>query len=85
MNELPIQFRTVIQAALERGALLEELRAILCEYRDTGLSQQEAYATLNALRLGAGAQLDDRILEVMDVVVGFCAPHYRVWAGHMKT
>jgi hypothetical protein len=59
---------------------MDELVDILREHKNWGLARQEAYEALDSLRGGASDQLEDRILEVMDVVSGFCAPHYRVWA-----
>jgi hypothetical protein len=67
-----------IDAALQRSAPLDEFVAILRHFRDGGTTADSAYAALESLRASAGAT-EDRILEIMDIVSGFCAPHLRVW------
>jgi hypothetical protein len=68
-----------VVAALERGESLETLRALLVRYRASGLSQRAAYDALHALRSRLTGRDEDRLLELMDIVAGFCAPHLRVW------
>ncbi|MDR0266559.1 hypothetical protein [Paenibacillus sp.] len=57
-----------------------DLHKILKEYRDAGGEQNDAYAVLVSLRgdLKDGSS-EDIVLELLDVVVGFCSPHIRIW------
>lgn len=60
--------------ALARGESLAEIATLLRRLRDRGLSQSAAYDAVEALRVGAGDMEEDRLLEVLDIVSGFCAP-----------
>jgi cobalamin biosynthesis protein CobT len=73
------QFMDGLKAAVDRDAPLEEIVDLLRRERDAGLSAHSAYELLNAFRATADHDEEDRILEVMDVVMGFCSPHLRVW------
>lgn len=68
-----------VVAALERGDSLDALRAILVHHERNGLPQCAAYDALHALRARLTGRDEDRLLELMDIVAGFCAPHLRVW------
>jgi hypothetical protein len=72
--------KEAIGAALQKkSASLDDFVAILRQFRDRGMTADSAYAALESLR-GAGADsTEDLILEIMDIVSGFCAPHLRVW------
>lgn len=62
------------------GGSLEALRTILKHYADQGGNKEEAYSILQKLRVEAVNDLvEDRILELMDIVSGFCSPHQRIW------
>lgn len=71
--------RTEIGAAIERGASLEEIVGILRKFRDQGTTAKAATEVLEAMRAGADERTEDRLLEILDVVTGFCRPEYRVW------
>lgn len=75
------EFRALIKDALARHASLDEFLDILRKQRDAGLAQQSAYDALEELRAEADEQTEDRVLEIMDIVSGFCAPHLRIWNG----
>ena len=72
-------FLQVIRDALVRHASLDEFVETLRVHRNLGLTQEDAYQALEALRSGATEDDEDRILEWMDVVAGFCQPSRRVW------
>jgi len=69
-------FACAIKAAIERKASLDELAALLREHRARGLT---AAAALDALERLRAVNDDDRILEIMDIVTGWCTPTRRVW------
>jgi hypothetical protein len=73
-------FEAAIREALANQAGLVEYVRILREHRAAGLTQRIADEVLSELRRTAPDEAaDERIMEVMDVVFGFCAPHLRVW------
>ena len=71
---------TPLQAAIRGGVSLEALRDELVRWRDAGVSQAEALASLEALRVECVDEAEeDRVRELMDFVVGFCAPRLRIY------
>ena len=69
-----------IKRALQKQASLQMLREIVCQYKQNGGTQQEAYETLEKIRREQmEAPDEDRILELMDFVAGFCAQDQRIW------
>ncbi len=85
MNES--HFRRELQTALTRNASGSELADILRCHRDAGLTQQRAYDDLRIVRqlVSDDPQLEDRVLELMDLVTGFCSPHARLWSERLET
>jgi hypothetical protein len=70
-----------LQEIISAGAPLAHVVSTLREYRDQGASRREVYTALEALREKARVdETEDRILEVMDIVSGFCSPHLTVWS-----
>jgi hypothetical protein len=69
-----------IKRALQKQASLQMLREIVCQYKQNGGIQQEAYETLEKIRREQMEEPDeDRILELMDFVAGFCAQDQKIW------
>jgi len=69
-----------IKGALKKQASLQMLREIVYQYKQNGGTQQAAYVTLEKIRGEQMAEPDeDRILELMDFVAGFCAHDQRIW------
>jgi hypothetical protein len=73
-------FEHAIREALTREASLDELHQIVRRCRDEGLTQQAALDVLSGVRADVPEPIEDRILEVMDRVSGFCAPGLRLWS-----
>ncbi|WP_081082305.1 hypothetical protein [Burkholderia diffusa] len=78
-NKLDIVLDRELRDALNKGAKLDVLRTILVKYRDKGFNQNSVNELLTAMRSGVAEDVEDRILETMDIVSGFCAPNMRVW------
>ncbi|RQS02232.1 hypothetical protein DIE07_34670 [Burkholderia sp. Bp9002] len=78
-TELDIVLDRELRDALETSANLNVLRTILVKYREKGFSQESVGELLGAMRSGVAEDMEDRILELMDIVSGFCAPNMRVW------
>lgn len=69
-----------LAAALLDGAPLDAMIGILRFHRDGGVTKSEAAAVLDALRAVASTDAEeDRILELMDFVHGFCSPHMKLY------
>ncbi len=69
-------------AVLERltnKAPLEQLIAVVTTFKVAGGSQDEALRCLNATRLMVAAADEDRLLELLDCVAGWCGPALRIW------
>ena len=66
--------------AILTGVPLQEILSTLRAYRQLGVTRPEVQATLEALRDRTRDEaVEDRILEVMDVVSGFCSRDQSVW------
>jgi hypothetical protein len=69
-----------LEAAIRSDRSLEEMVALLRQYKEKGVTQGEVYSLLEALREQAHDEaVEDRILEVADFVAGFCSPHMKIW------
>lgn len=69
-----------LEAALRSGRPLETIVALLRRYRSQGVERNAIYAFLDSLREKASDEAEeDRILEIADIVIGFCSPHMRIW------
>ena len=73
-DELAANLKRALSSALD--GTLEQLRGILISYAEQGVSRQCAYSVLAELRVDAANEsVEDRILELMDLVSGYCSPH----------
>ncbi|MGA3674595.1 hypothetical protein [Lysinibacillus agricola] len=74
------KLKTEIHNGLLNHCEFFDLLKILKEYKDAGGKQNDAYAVLESLREAIkDDSYEDRILELLDVVVGFCSLHVRIW------
>ena len=75
-----MNLESAIKGALKKQVSLPMLREIVCQYKHSGGTQQAAYVTLEKIRHKQIEEPDeDRILELMDFVAGFCAQDQRIW------
>jgi ferric-dicitrate binding protein FerR (iron transport regulator) len=71
------QLRQLVESDAPLSTVVDELRRL----RNAGLTQDEARAALEELRRNAPDEAaEDRILEMLDFVTGFCSPARRVWS-----
>jgi hypothetical protein len=69
-----------LETAISANVPLRDIVAALREYRSSGVSRDEVQFALKALRENAHDEAtEDRILEVMDVVSGFCSRENSDW------
>jgi len=76
MNE---QFRRSVIGGLEARVSLAEMIDVIRDFKLQGLTQGDATSVLEILRGSAGEEHEDRLLEILDCVSGFCAPRLRIW------
>ena len=69
-----------LRAAIYKKADLLVIRYILESYKRHGVKSSEVISLLEEFRLDlVNEAIEDKILEVMDIVSGFCSPHMKVW------
>ncbi|MBR8220257.1 hypothetical protein [Burkholderia ambifaria] len=77
--ELDRVLDNALRDALEKNGELGLMRAIIVKYRDQGFGSDSVCALLDAMRNGAAEECENKIIELMDIVSGFCRPDMRVW------
>ena len=77
LYELNLELRNGVESELD----LPALRTILVTFKRQGGTQEVAKQTLEQITqdYNGEAQIHDRLLEVMDLVDGWCRPALRVW------
>ncbi|MEM7245845.1 MAG: hypothetical protein AAF533_10910 [Acidobacteriota bacterium] len=74
------EFEEEVRRALASNAGDEALFGLLKGLHATGASRDVAQAALERVRAELkDEKQEDRVLEMLDVVVGFCSPHQRLW------
>jgi hypothetical protein len=69
-----------LEEAITAGLPLRQIVSTLREYRRQGITRDDVQLALQALRDRARDEaVEDRILEVMDIVSGFCSRENTVW------
>ncbi len=69
-----------IKKSLQKNVSLPALIDLIYQYKQIGGTQQESYTTLEKIRDNdIEESTEDRILEVMDFVSGFCSLDKRIW------
>lgn len=73
------EFETEFRMALASASSLERLREVLRRAADKGLERDEARHVLEGMRIQpANESVEDRILEVLDIVSGHCSASLRI-------
>jgi hypothetical protein len=69
-----------LQRVIASPVSLPQIASALREYRHQGVARQEVQSALEGLRqMAPDEATEDRILEVMDIVSGFCPREMTVW------
>ena len=69
-----------LEAAISAQLPLRQIVSTLREYRRSGVTRHEVQLALESLRARAGDEsTEDRILEVLGLVTGFCPREHTVW------
>lgn len=70
-----------LEKIIERQSSLSDAVGILKRYRDAGVPAERVYDLLY-VKLEDSYERpdhDDFVREIMDIVIGYCSPHLRVW------
>ena len=80
-GEFPSQeIQKEIASRLAADADFMQLHGLLGQYKKIGATAEEVAHELEQLRSFAAIESDeDKILELLDVVRGFCSPHLKIW------
>ena len=69
-----------LEVAFAAASPLEQIWEKLRHFKEQGIVKQEVIKVLEGLRQEAADEaVEDRILEVMDYVYGFCSPSLTIW------
>jgi len=71
-------------AAIKDEADLSSIRAILLKYKNSGIPSEHIGELLSEFLEQVResvllVELEDKVLEVLDIVTGFCSPSLKVW------
>lgn len=78
-------FQLEVRDALVSGVSPSGLASIVARHRDQGLAKEEAYSQLEGLRSGLAEDAEDRLLELLDLVSGWCPPEAALYGAHPVT
>jgi hypothetical protein len=71
--------KAVLDDLIKQRKALWEVHDILLSFKISGIQPDEISNYWGELRDNADTETDDWILEILDVVCGWCKPEYRVW------
>lgn len=64
--------------AVESPEGFERLRDLVKGLLDSGLSEESLLEDLTQIRALVPDEVEDQVLDVMDLLVGWCAPQYKL-------
>ena len=64
--------------AAESGNGFERLRDLIQDYLDRGISKDTLLEDLGQIRRLVEDEVEDHVLDVMDLLVGWCAPNFKL-------
>lgn len=74
------EWQLKLNELLERRVPLEDVTNILKQFKNQNVKQDDILTYLKSQRkVAASEEIDDWVLEIMDIVVGFCNEKYKVW------
>lgn len=71
--------KSELRSKITLNSPLKDMWETLKDYKDKGLNKEDAYEILQELRGEFADENEDKVLELMDFVVGFCAPSMRLY------
>ncbi len=76
---LASEFQKKILDSINQELDILSIRLLLLDFKLEGGTQKEAYNALEQIRANLDLDKEDLILEIMDIVSGFCSTHLKVW------
>lgn len=75
------KWKTILEKEIVQDSITyNELYRILVEIKNENFDRESVYSMLTQMRsLDLSDRQDDLLLELMDVVSGFCSPNIRLW------
>lgn len=78
-SPLLADFTAAVLAAIARQAPMAERRAVLCEFRDQGLTAKDAADALREMCVGVEEAMEDQLHDLLDIATGWCGSSWLVW------
>ena len=71
----------ILENMIAESRGLFDFQAYMRDLKKNGVKKDEVYRILETLRpkFASNEEKEDLILEVMDIVTGFCSGHMKVW------
>ena len=74
------ELRSTVERLLKEKHEVASIRWALQDFAKAGGTKEQAYEVLTEMRKAvAGEEDDDRLLDALDYVTGFCHPLERIW------
>jgi hypothetical protein len=70
--------REAMLIAVESSGGFDNLRALVKRYLDKGIQGEQLLDDLSQIRALVADDLEESVLDVMDLLVGWCAPEFRL-------
>lgn len=71
--------KDLILLAIDFGSHTFMMRTVIVAFKEAGGSQRDALDTLESIRKLRDPMFEDNILDMMDVVSGWCYQAYWIW------
>ena len=79
-NEFEILFNEFKLKLVQKDASFNELYEVLVQMKNNNVEKQVAYDVLNQVgQLSLTNEQEEMLLDLMDIVVGYCSPGLRLW------
>jgi hypothetical protein len=70
--------RESMLTAVESSYGFDELRSLVKRYLDSGIPSNQLLEDLSQIRALVPEDVEESVLDVMDLLVGWCAPEFRL-------
>lgn len=76
-------FKQEILSEIRNGVDVMKSRETLLRYKELGIDKDSMYSVLDSLRdemrKNGEDELEDAIIEIMDFIIGWCAPNMKIF------
>lgn len=89
LSVIDINLKNDLLKMIDKRCSYEKARKILVDFKILGGKQDIAYNTLEDIRLefikNNEEEKENFLLDLMDIVVGWCHPNVKIWDDDLKT